>query len=224
MWQWTQETLAEFSGVSLSVVERVEGGVKVSDESCRRIAQALGWRAEAFLEPRERLSFQEALLATTRWFSKHYVVSVHPLKTQPQIAELVRTDGVIVDGSRIQDDTSRELVGAFEEWLDFASWVVATTEPDSIIDCGKDRDLPGRREVYRNILDAALEIGRRGYTVLAGTLKVLLTEDEYIVIGVVSFFPLVSDPAAAKRPFVLIPKGALRADTKAIVSATSRVS
>ena len=88
MWQWTQETLAEFSGVSLSVVERVERGVKASDESYRRIAQALGWHAEAFLEPRERLSFQEALLATTLWFSKHYVVPVRPLKTQPQIAEL----------------------------------------------------------------------------------------------------------------------------------------
>src|SRR3546814_8970009 len=52
--QWKQSTLAEFAGVSLTTVERVERGEKVRDESLDRIAEALGYESGYFTSPRTR--------------------------------------------------------------------------------------------------------------------------------------------------------------------------
>ncbi|MGH6926541.1 MAG: helix-turn-helix domain-containing protein [Propylenella sp.] len=57
--QWKQSTLAEFADVSISTIERVERGEKVSDEALGRIAEALGYPPGHFTAPRRRLSMEE---------------------------------------------------------------------------------------------------------------------------------------------------------------------
>ncbi len=49
--QWKATTLADFSRVSLSTVERIERGDKVSDEALDRVAQSLGYEGRAFTNP-----------------------------------------------------------------------------------------------------------------------------------------------------------------------------
>src|SRR5258708_19592950 len=57
--QWKTTTLADFARVSLSTIERIERGEKVSDEALDRIAQAFGYAAGYFTTPRLPLSAEE---------------------------------------------------------------------------------------------------------------------------------------------------------------------
>ncbi|MCA6115219.1 helix-turn-helix transcriptional regulator [Bradyrhizobium sp. WSM 1738] len=49
---WKATTLAGLSGVSISTVERIEGGERVSDDALDRIARAFGYEAGYFTAPR----------------------------------------------------------------------------------------------------------------------------------------------------------------------------
>jgi hypothetical protein len=50
--QWKTTTLAGFARVSVSTVERIERGERVSDNALDRIAQAFGYEAGYFTAPR----------------------------------------------------------------------------------------------------------------------------------------------------------------------------
>jgi hypothetical protein len=52
---WKQSILADFACVSVSTIERVECGEKVSNEALDRIAQGLGYEPGRFTAPRYRL-------------------------------------------------------------------------------------------------------------------------------------------------------------------------
>jgi Helix-turn-helix domain len=49
--QWKRSTLADFACVSVSTIERVERGEKVSDEALDRIAQGLDYEPGRFTAP-----------------------------------------------------------------------------------------------------------------------------------------------------------------------------
>jgi transcriptional regulator with XRE-family HTH domain len=59
--QWKKSTLADFASVSVSTVERVERGEKVSEEALDKIAQGLGYEAGYFTKPRLRMGTNEAV-------------------------------------------------------------------------------------------------------------------------------------------------------------------
>ena len=54
---WKQDTLASFAGVSLSTVQRIEGGERVRLQNLDKVAVALGYKPGDFTEPRVPLSF-----------------------------------------------------------------------------------------------------------------------------------------------------------------------
>lgn len=201
--QWKKETLASFAGVLLSTVERIERGERVSATSLDRVAVALKQPKGALTEPRVPLGLKATLnKLEENWkqFEGTKPVAVRPLRTVPQIGELVRAHVYLVDGGRLGEDLSAE-IAAFCEWLDYSSFVI-----------GSEEDPRGervqRRKIYRTILDQAREIERRGMAVaLAGIYKAetnIKTSPEWSI-GVVSFFPKTSDPGAIKRRVLLAP-------------------
>jgi transcriptional regulator with XRE-family HTH domain len=56
---WKTTTLADFAGVSVLTVERIERGERVSDDALDRIAQAFGYEAGYFTTPRLPLGPQK---------------------------------------------------------------------------------------------------------------------------------------------------------------------
>jgi DNA-binding XRE family transcriptional regulator len=85
IWGWKKETLASFAGVSLSTIERIERGDRVSDDCLDRVAVALGYKRGDFTEPRVPLSCEEATaflkrclepFEGTRW------IDVEPVRKQ----------------------------------------------------------------------------------------------------------------------------------------------
>ncbi len=47
--QWSQDQLAELSGLNLRTIQRLEGGAKISTESLRALAAVFGVPAESLL-------------------------------------------------------------------------------------------------------------------------------------------------------------------------------
>jgi transcriptional regulator with XRE-family HTH domain len=206
--QWKKETLASFAGVSLSTVERIERGGQVSARSLDRVAVALKQPKGAFTQPRVPLGLKATLnKLEEHWkqFEGRKPVDVRPLRTLPQIGELVRAHMYLVDGGRLGEDLSGDIAG-FCEWLDFGSFVIGSEEDPCFH--VKRRERVRRRRIYRTILDQAREIERRGMAVaLAGTYKAetnVRAVPEFSV-GVVSFFPKASDPGAVKGRILLAP-------------------
>lgn len=206
---WKQECLASFASVSLSTVERIERAESVSAESLDRVAIALGQKPGAFTEPRVPLTFdqlEKAIEESTAQFSDRTTVPVRPLRTQPQVAELARAELCFIDGSRL-GEVYHDDIASLREMLDFASFVLATDEPDSIVRIDR-REPVKRRQLYTMVLDAVREIERRGYAVaLAGTYQVetgaaIMPTANVALIG---FFSKLTDPGAVKRKILLAP-------------------
>jgi transcriptional regulator with XRE-family HTH domain len=204
-----QEALASMAGVSLSTVERIERGEKVSPESLDRVACVLGYKVGDFTAPRVPLTVEQM---ASRFadagapFLDNEPVPVRHLRTQPQIAALARTQLYLLDGARLGEGYDDEMA-ALRELLDFVVFILQSDD---------DRSSPiirsepvSRRKLYTMTLDLIADIERKANAVaLGGTYRAptnspLLPEAEVAVIG---FFPRKTDPAAAQRKFLLAPK------------------
>ena len=80
--QWKATTLADFSRVSLSTVERVERAERVSDDALDRIAQALGHERGAFTTPRLPIGQHKAAEQLIETYGHLEPVAVAPMKTK----------------------------------------------------------------------------------------------------------------------------------------------
>lgn len=206
--QWKKDTLVSLAGVSLSTLERIERGEQVSATSLDRVAAALKQPKGAFTQPRVPLGLKatlDKLVEYCKQFERVKPVNVRPLRTLPQIGELVRADMYLVDGGRLGEDLSGE-IAAFCEWLDFGSFMIGSEEDPCFR--GHRWDRVQRRRIYRTILGQAREIERQGIAVaLAGTYmaETSVRGIPEFRIGVVSFFPKGSDPGAIKRRALLAP-------------------
>jgi len=200
---WKQETLASFSAVSLSTVERIERGRPVSAESLGHVAVALGQDRGAFTEPRVPLTREEGyrrFAEAAKPFIEDTAVPVRPLRGQRQVAVLASCEVFLVDAGRLgeaHDDDVAEL----REWLDLTSFLLRAEEEGSIIDLGQ-REPTARRRLYDDVLGCVRGIERRGQAVaLAGTYEADAgTGDDWKVrVALVAFFPRSSDPGAVRR-------------------------
>lgn len=207
---WKQDTLASFSQVSLSTIQRIERADRVSARSLDRVAVALHQKLGAFHKPRVPLTLEQLvrrLSESAEPFTDTTPVSVRPLRTQPQIAELARCDTYLIDGGELGDACEDE-IAALGEDLDFVSFVLATEDKESIIQTDRRYRIK-RRQLYKTVLDQVHEIERRSNAVaLAGTYQAQ-TESAImpiIEVAVIRFFPKSSDPGAIKRRTQLAPK------------------
>lgn len=191
---WKQETLAQFAGVSLSTVERIERGEAVSTESLDRVAVALEFKAGDFHRPRSRRGFDESLIQTMRFFEGKLAVPCAPLKTQPQVATLLGCHAYLVDDGRCTPDAA-EAIAILHENMDFYRCVLSgmfgPSEPVK------------KREIYTSLLADVQAVERRGYTALHTTYD---ADSRFgpVKVAVIGFFPRLTDPGAVKREFVLV--------------------
>ncbi len=205
-----QNALASFAEVSLSTVQRIERGDPVSAKSLDQVAMALVQEPGAFTKPRVPLTLEEQERKLEEWldpFEDLTPVSVRPLRTQPQIAELARCKFRLIDDARL-GDAYQDDIAALNETLDFLSFAFEVEKKESIHHFTPRWKPIKRRHIYTMVLDQVRGIERRGYAVaLAGTYQaetgamVLPTAD----VALIAFFPKLSDPAANKRRVLLAP-------------------
>ncbi|MGV2166180.1 helix-turn-helix domain-containing protein [Agrobacterium sp. 16-172Ci] len=196
---WKISTLADFAGVSISTVERVERGETVSEEALDRIAVALGYEKGAFHTPRMPLGPEKAFESLVQAYGHLQEVAVSPMKTQRAIREAAKCDGVLLhrpDVPQMYDDDIANLA----EYLDLASFVLGDWIENSF-----DEE-PRRRKLYNDILDHIKGMERRGLTVLCGIIPAPQPKLPTWKIAIVSITPKLTDPGAIKRSYVYVDK------------------
>ncbi|MEY9629022.1 helix-turn-helix domain-containing protein [Sinorhizobium fredii] len=152
---WKVSTLADFARVSVSTVERVERGERVSEEALDRIALALGYEKGAFCAPRIPLGPEKAFENLVETYGYLEEVAVSPMKTHRAIREAAKCDGVLVHRPHVPE-TYDDDIANLAEYLDLASFVLA----DGIESAFDDE--PRRRKLYNDILDYIKRDGEEG--------------------------------------------------------------
>jgi transcriptional regulator with XRE-family HTH domain len=194
--QWKKATLASFAGVSLSTIERVERGEKVSDENLDRIATALGYGAGYFTTPRIAIPMEDAVNNVVEMLERLRPVPVSPMRSQRKIREAAQCESFIAHHPGLSDELKSQVADLIE-WLDLASFIINSPEE------GGEPKL-SRRKLYRDILACVRGLESQGLVVLSG----VLTHEKGDFAGwktaIISVTQRRSDPAAEKREHVFV--------------------
>lgn len=193
---WKVSTLADFASVSVSTVERVERGEKVSEEALDKIAMALGREKGAFYVPRIPLDPEKAFEVMAETYGNLTEVAVSPMNSQRAIREAAKCDGILIHRPDVPDIYDDE-ISNLREWIDLASFVLCDE-----IECGDAE--PSRRQLYNDILNYIAELERRGLTVLSGVMSSNAPEDGNLKVAIISVTPKISDPGAVKRTAIFV--------------------
>lgn len=195
--QWKATTLADFARVSLSTIERVERGDKVSDEALDRIAQALGHESGAFTTPRLPIGPEKAAEQMAETYGHLEPVAVAPMKTHKAIRDAAKCQAYLIHRPEVPD-TYDDDIANLGEWLDLASFILSDIVEDPT---PSER---GRRDLYNDILKCVAELERRGLTVLSGVMAAPQPGLPDWNVAIVSVTPRLTDPGAPKRRHVLV--------------------
>jgi transcriptional regulator with XRE-family HTH domain len=194
--QWKTTTLADFARVSVSTVERIERGERVSDDALDRIAQAFGYEAGYFTAPRLPLGAEEAAASLVETYSHLEIVPVGPMTTHRAVRDAARCDAVLIHRPEVSDVYDDDIAG-LQEWLDLASFIlsdIADPPPSE----------RGRRDLYNDILAYVGDLEQRGLTVLSGVMPAPQDRFPDWKVAVVSITPRLTDPGAAKRRHLMV--------------------
>lgn len=195
---WKQSTLADFAGVSLSTVERVERGERVRPTLLDRVGVALGHEPGYFTHPRRELSPEEAADSIVESWGHLVPVSVGPINTQPGVRRLVRGHCLVMHSPDCPDDIHPDIRG-LAEWLDLGSFLFSDLRPTA-----SEEIVGRRREFYRDVLQAVTAIETQGFTVLGGTLTDTVSNIPDWRVTILSITPRTTDPGAPKRRTILV--------------------
>ncbi len=196
--KWKVNTLAGLAGVSVSTLERVERGERVTTESLEKIGRALGHPPGYFTAPREPLSQDEVKRDFVERYGQLVPVEIHPLNTQRQVRKLANCHAYLPYRPTL-DNTYDGDVANLLEWIDLAAFVLGRVSetPD---------DKGQRRRLYRDVLGCVAEFNRKGIFVSTGVLDAPQPGLPEWKIGVVMFTMRRLDPGVAKRRVILIDK------------------
>jgi len=194
--QWKTTTLADFARVSVSTVERIERGERVSDDALDRIAQAFGYDAGYFTAPRLPLGADEAAASLVDTYSHLEIVPVVPMTTHRAVRDAARCDAVLIHRPEVPEAYNDDIAG-LQEWLDLASFILS----DIVEPPPSER---GRRDLYNDILTCVGNLERRGLTVLSGVMPAPQDRLPDWKVAVVSITPRLTDPGAAKRRHLMV--------------------
>jgi transcriptional regulator with XRE-family HTH domain len=122
--------LAAEVGVSEKTLERAESGEGVSEDTCRRIAVALGLKPESFTgemfipsaTTAEEIRQNELRLLQERQRT-HFAVSIHELRSARNVLALFGTQAFLGDGSNVADEHLQQFTAlkvSLAEWNDLA--------------------------------------------------------------------------------------------------------
>lgn len=195
--QWKQSTLAEFASVSVSTVERVERGERVSGEALDKVAQGLGYETGYFTKPRVRLSTDEALAGMNETYGNMEAVRVAPMRTHRAIRNAAHCQAFMIYRPDVPPayDLDIETLG---EWLDLASFVLSFPEREGL---SSER---GRRPLYDDIIGCVRNLERRGLTVLSGVMDAPQEGLPDWKVAIISVTPKLTDPGAPKRRHLMV--------------------
>ncbi|MGH6811787.1 MAG: helix-turn-helix domain-containing protein [Methylocella sp.] len=195
--QWKRSTLADFACVSVSTIERVERGEKVSEEALDRIARGLGREPGYFTAPRYRLGPEQAVASLVETFGEMQPVAVAPMNTHRQVREAASCHAFLMHRPDVPEDYDADLAN-LTEWLDLACFVLSTKIERT---SASER---GRRDLYSDILGCIREIEKRGLTVLSGVMNAPQEGVPDWKVAVISVTPKLSDPGASKRRLIFV--------------------
>src|SRR5260221_10635625 len=194
--KWNAGPPAAFASVSLSTIERIERGEKVSDEAVDRIAQAFGYAAGYFTTPRLPLSAEETATSVVETYSNLEIVPVGPMKTHRAVRDAARCDGILIHRPEVPETYDSEIAN-LREWLDLSSFILSDIleHPSSEY---------GRRDLYNDVLACVGSLEQRGLTVLSGVMSAPQDRLPDWKVAVISITPRLTDPGAAKRRHLIV--------------------
>lgn len=199
---WKVSTLADFARVSVSTVERIERGEKVSEEALDRIAAAFGFAPGYYTKRREKLSTAVAAEKMVEDYGDMEAVPVEPFSLHRHVREASACHALIVLGpnlSPVYDDD----VATLKEWMELAAFVLS-----DVVEPAKDAPSQ-RREFCDSVLGQVRAMERRGLTILLGSMSAPWSGLTPLRVAVLAISPKLSDPGASKRRVVLVNRKAI---------------
>ena len=148
------EALASMAGISVSTIERVERGEKVSKSILEKVAIALGQEPDYFTRPR-RIKTADDIDDSLEQIANAVQVRVGPLRTQRQLRELALCHGFLVSRPNVGKEFNEEISGLLE-WLDLTSHVLTTKSLPKV------ESEAGSRELYSSVSMAVKHLELRG--------------------------------------------------------------
>ncbi len=134
MRQWSQEQLAEISGLNVRTVQRVEQGQAASLDTRRALARAFDFEDMDVLNKPFAIPTEEELKAQKEKFDReHVTLTALPLTTGKQLAKLAEVHMMDLSEpgfelSREADEVFAELVDYFREYRDCADMYTEATK------------------------------------------------------------------------------------------------
>ncbi|TAZ22367.1 XRE family transcriptional regulator [Rhizobium ruizarguesonis] len=193
---WKVSTLADYAGVSVSTVERVERGERVSVENLDRIAVALGYEAGKLHTPRIPLGPDKAAEDLIETYGYLEQVSVVPLKTQKAIRDAAKCVGILVHKPDVPDDHDDDIAN-LAEWIDLAGFILSE-------EIERDRQKSERRRLYNDIHKHVAEMERQGLTVLIGIMDAPQPQFPDAQVAILAITTKAADPGAVKREHIWV--------------------
>ncbi|MCK9987922.1 MAG: hypothetical protein AzoDbin1_04394 [Azoarcus sp.] len=126
MRQWSQEQLAEISGLNVRTIQRVEQGLSASLDTRRALASAFEFEdIDALNKPFAIPSEEELKAAKEKFDREHVTLTAIPLATGKQLAKLAETCTMDLSEpafelTREADETFAALVDYFRDYRDCA--------------------------------------------------------------------------------------------------------
>jgi transcriptional regulator with XRE-family HTH domain len=194
--QWKQGTLADFAGVSISTVERVERGEKVSPEALDAIARGLGFEQGYFTNPRYRRPDEETAADLDRLAQMEPVAVAH-MTLHKQVREAANCHAFLIHRPDVPAHFDPEIAN-LTEWFDIASFVLSDRSDRA---SASERS---RRDLYNDILACVKELERQGLTVLFGMMNAPQVGIPDWRVAIVSITTKALDPGAIKRRYVFV--------------------
>lgn len=126
MRQWSQEQLAEISGLNVRTIQRIEQGLSASLDTRRALARAFEFEdIDALNKPFTIPSEEELKLAKEKFGREHVTLTAIPLTTGKQLAKLAEICSMDLSEPgfelpREADETFAALVDYFRDYRDCA--------------------------------------------------------------------------------------------------------
>lgn len=136
MRHWSQEQLAEISGLNVRTIQRVEQGLSASLDTRRALASAFGSDdIDAFNKPLSIPSEEEIKVAKEKFDREHVTLNALPLTTGRQLAKLAETCTMDLSEpgfelTREADEVFAMLVDYFRDYRDCADAYAETQKLD----------------------------------------------------------------------------------------------
>jgi transcriptional regulator with XRE-family HTH domain len=194
---WKQSTLAGFADVSLSTIERIERGEKVSDEFLERVGIALGYGPGYFTAPRLRKTPEEAASDLEEIWGNLEPVAVKPLRNELLIRRLIGCHAYLVHRPDVGAEFDGDIAN-LTEWLDLASFII-----NGHFESSHSEEVR-RRELYADVRRCVHALERRGLWVLAGVMDAPQEGLPDWKVAIISITTKAADPGALKRRHVFV--------------------